>query len=40
MMGVAVTVRYGCWFDWVAFIPVAVIVLISPLEAAGDLTAN
>ncbi|HBZ98311.1 MAG TPA: xanthine permease XanP, partial [Pseudomonas sp.] len=26
--------------DWMAFIPIAVIFLITPLETAGDLTAN
>ncbi|MEK1938802.1 MAG: nucleobase:cation symporter-2 family protein [Pseudomonas sp.] len=32
--------KYGFSFDFYAFIPVAVIFLITPLEAAGDLTAN
>ncbi|MHA6575875.1 nucleobase:cation symporter-2 family protein [Pseudomonas yamanorum] len=40
MISVPVPFKYGFSFDWVAFIPVAVIFLISPLEAAGDLTAN
>jgi len=32
--------KYGFSFDLLAFIPIAVIFLITPLEAAGDLTAN
>lgn len=32
--------KFGFAFDWVAFIPIAVIFLITPLETAGDLTAN
>ncbi|NRH26906.1 nucleobase:cation symporter-2 family protein [Pseudomonas sp. MS19] len=32
--------KYGFSFDWIAFVPVAVIFLITPLETAGDLTAN
>lgn len=32
--------KYGFSFDLVAFIPIAVIFLITPLETAGDLTAN
>jgi xanthine permease XanP len=40
LMSVPVPFKYGFNFDWVAFVPVAVIFLVSPLEAAGDLTAN
>lgn len=40
LMSVPVPFKYGFAFDWVAFVPVAVIFLVSPLEAAGDLTAN
>ncbi|KAF0862750.1 nucleobase:cation symporter-2 family protein [Pseudomonas sp. LD120] len=32
--------KYGFSFDWSAFIPVALIYLISTLETVGDLTAN
>lgn len=32
--------KYGFSFDWLAFVPIAVIFLVTPLEAAGDLTAN
>ena len=32
--------KYGFSFDWIAFVPIAVIFLITPLETAGDLTAN
>ncbi len=32
--------KFGFAFDWMAFIPIAVIFLITPLETAGDLTAN
>ncbi|MET1077287.1 MAG: nucleobase:cation symporter-2 family protein [Pseudomonas sp.] len=37
---VPVPFKYGFSFDLLAFIPIAVIFLITPLEAAGDLTAN
>ncbi|RAU42309.1 MULTISPECIES: nucleobase:cation symporter-2 family protein [unclassified Pseudomonas] len=40
LMSVPVPFKYGFSFDLVAFIPIAVIFLVSPLEAAGDLTAN
>ncbi|SDZ49350.1 nucleobase:cation symporter-2 family protein [Pseudomonas sp. NFIX28] len=40
MVSVPVPFKYGFSFDLIAFIPLAVIFLISPLEAAGDLTAN
>ncbi len=40
LVSVPVPFKYGFNFDWVAFVPVAVIFLVSPLEAAGDLTAN
>ncbi|WDH23609.1 uracil-xanthine permease family protein [Pseudomonas chlororaphis] len=32
--------RFGFSFDWTAFLPVALIYLISTLETVGDLTAN
>lgn len=32
--------KYGFNFDMAAFIPIAIIFLITPLETAGDLTAN
>lgn len=32
--------KYGFSFDWSAFVPVALIYLISTLETVGDLTAN
>lgn len=32
--------KYGFSFDFIAFVPIAVIFLITPLETAGDLTAN
>lgn len=32
--------RYGFSFDWTAFVPVALIYVISTIETVGDLTAN
>lgn len=32
--------RYGFSFDWTAFIPLAIIYVISSVETTGDLTAN
>ncbi len=32
--------RFGFAFDWMAFLPVALIYLISSIETVGDLTAN
>lgn len=32
--------KYGFAFDWMAFIPVALIYLITAIETTGDLTAN
>lgn len=32
--------RYGFAFDWMAFVPVALIYLITAIETTGDLTAN
>ncbi|WP_395505351.1 uracil-xanthine permease family protein [Ectopseudomonas hydrolytica] len=32
--------RYGFDFDWMAFVPVALIYLITAIETTGDLTAN
>ncbi|MBK3868075.1 xanthine permease XanP [Pseudomonas stutzeri] len=32
--------KYGFAFDWTAFVPVALIYLISTIETVGDLTAN
>jgi xanthine permease XanP len=40
LVSVPVPFKYGFDFDWVAFVPIAVIFLITPLETAGDLTAN
>ncbi|WNF44929.1 nucleobase:cation symporter-2 family protein [Pseudomonas sp. SG20056] len=40
LLSVPVPFKYGFNFDWVAFVPIAVIFLITPLETAGDLTAN
>ena len=40
VMNIPVPFKYGFSFDLLAFIPIAVIFLVSPLEAAGDLTAN
>ncbi|GDY28054.1 xanthine permease [Agarivorans sp. Toyoura001] len=32
--------KYGFSFDWVAFLPVALIYFITAIESAGDITAN
>jgi xanthine permease XanP len=40
LVSVPVPFKYGFAFDWVAFVPIAIIFLVTPLEAAGDLTAN
>ena len=40
LVSIPVPFKYGFGFDWVAFVPIAVIFLITPLETAGDLTAN
>jgi xanthine permease XanP len=40
LISVPMPFKYGFNFDWMAFIPIAVIFLITPLETAGDLTAN
>lgn len=40
LISIPVPFKYGFHFDWAAFIPVAVIFLICPLETSGDLTAN
>lgn len=40
LVSVPVPFKYGFSFDWMAFVPIAVIFMITPLETAGDLTAN
>ncbi|TLX54372.1 xanthine permease XanP [Stutzerimonas nosocomialis] len=40
LMSVPVPFRFGFAFDWTAFIPVALIYVISTIETVGDLTAN
>jgi xanthine permease XanP len=40
LISVPVPFKFGFSFDWLAFVPIAVIFLITPLETAGDLTAN
>lgn len=40
LVSVPVPFKFGFSFDWLAFVPIAVIFLITPLETAGDLTAN
>ncbi len=39
-ISIPIPFKYGFSFDLLAFIPIAVVFLITPLEAAGDLTAN
>ncbi|MDH4585447.1 purine permease [Pseudomonas sp. BN415] len=40
LISVPVPFKFGFSFDWTAFIPVALIYLISTIETVGDLTAN
>lgn len=40
LVSVPLPFRFGFSFDWTAFIPVALIYLISTIETVGDLTAN
>ncbi|RML24973.1 Xanthine/uracil permease protein, partial [Pseudomonas syringae pv. maculicola] len=40
LISVPVPFRFGFNFDWTAFLPVALIYLISSIETVGDLTAN
>ncbi|KTB78218.1 purine permease [Pseudomonas syringae pv. syringae] len=40
LISVPVPFRFGFNFDWRAFLPVALIYLISSIETVGDLTAN
>ncbi|MGF7244420.1 xanthine permease XanP [Pseudomonas oryzihabitans] len=40
LISVPLPFRFGFAFDWSAFLPVALIYLISTLETTGDLTAN
>jgi len=39
-ISVPIPFRFGFAFDWTAFLPVALIYLISTIETVGDLTAN
>ncbi|WP_296249283.1 uracil-xanthine permease family protein [Pseudomonas sp. UBA4194] len=40
LLSVPIPFRFGFSFDWTAFLPVALIYLISTIETVGDLTAN
>jgi xanthine permease XanP len=40
LMSVPIPFRFGFAFDWTAFVPIALIYLISSIETVGDLTAN
>ncbi|MBY4678395.1 nucleobase:cation symporter-2 family protein [Marinobacterium arenosum] len=40
LISIPVPFKYGFSFDLAAFIPIAIIFLITPLETTGDLTAN
>lgn len=40
LISLPVPFRYGFAFDWMAFVPVALIYLITAIETTGDLTAN
>ncbi|WP_432459030.1 MULTISPECIES: uracil-xanthine permease family protein [unclassified Agarivorans] len=39
-VSIPVPFKYGFSFDWVAFLPVALIYFITAIESAGDITAN
>ena len=40
LVSLPIPFRYGFNFDWSAFLPIALIYLISSIETVGDLTAN
>lgn len=40
MINIPIPFKYGFSFDWNAFIPIALIYLITAIETSGDLTAN
>ena len=40
LLSMPIPFRFGFSFDWTAFLPVALIYLISTIETVGDLTAN
>ena len=40
LLSLPIPFRYGFAFDWLAFVPVALIYLITAIETTGDLTAN
>ncbi|HEY0286681.1 MAG TPA: nucleobase:cation symporter-2 family protein [Pseudomonas sp.] len=40
LISVPIPFKFGFSFDWTAFLPVALIYLISSIETVGDLTAN
>ena len=40
LLSLPIPFRYGFAFDWMAFVPVALIYLITAIETTGDLTAN
>ncbi|MGX9416850.1 uracil-xanthine permease family protein [Vibrio sp. WJH972] len=40
LVSVPLPFKYGFSFDWVAFVPIAVIYTITAIESTGDITAN
>jgi xanthine permease XanP len=40
MVSIPIPFKYGFSFDWVAFVPIAVIYTITAIESTGDITAN
>lgn len=40
LFSVPIPFKYGFSFDWAAFIPIALIYLITAIESTGDITAN
>ncbi|GAD00855.1 nucleobase:cation symporter-2 family protein [Agarivorans albus] len=39
-VSIPIPFKYGFSFDWVAFLPIALIYFITAIESAGDITAN
>lgn len=39
-LSIPIPFKYGFSFDWVAFLPIAIIYLITAIESTGNLTAN
>ncbi|WP_123711790.1 uracil-xanthine permease family protein [Sinobacterium caligoides] len=40
LVSIPIPFKYGFSFDWMAFVPVCIVYVITTLETAGDITAN